>query len=459
MTGAPEHLAGRGHRTRRRIALYSHDTQGLGHVRRTSLLARAVVEADPDVDVLLLSGAAEATSLPLPARTEVVTLPGITKDPATGYGPRRWGGDLGGVVDVRAGVLDGALAAFDPDVLVVDKVPLGVGGELRPALERLRARGRTACVLGLRDVLDVPEVAVREWDDQRSTSVVARFYDEVWVYGDARVYDPLVEYALPDVVARRTVFTGYLGHGRSVAAARVGSPADHRAARAVAVPDVPYVLCLVGGGQDGAELARSFARTALPDGVRGVLVTGPYLPAATRAVLRRAALARPDLEVHAFVRDVVPLVEGARAVVTMGGYNSVCEVLASRRPALVVPRTRPRAEQLVRARRLAELGLVDVLDGDPAPERLASWLRGVAGGDGTAGRAARRADGAPSAVEVDLDGLARVPALVARLVARARSADVTPDVTAARDARVRTAPLMTAPTTTAPTEEDHRATA
>src|SRR5690606_21375233 len=135
-------------------------------------------------------------SLPLPERTEVVTLPRVGKDPDRGYGPRTWGGTLDDVVRVRAGVIDGALSAFRPDVLVVDKVPLGVGGELLPALRRLRADGRTACVLGLRDVLDTPEVAVREWREQRSTSVIERFFDEVWVYGDARVYDPLTEYAL-----------------------------------------------------------------------------------------------------------------------------------------------------------------------------------------------------------------------------------------------------------------------
>ncbi|MFC8921028.1 glycosyltransferase family protein [Cellulosimicrobium sp. NPDC057127] len=447
---APELPAPGGRPARRRVALYSHDTQGLGHVRRTSLLARAVVAADPDADVLLLSGAAEATSLPLPPRTEVVTLPGVAKDPAAGYGPRRWGGTLDDVVTVRAGVLDGALAAFGPDVLVVDKVPLGVGGELRPALERLRSRGRTACVLGLRDVLDVPEVAVREWDDQRSTSVVERLYDEVWVYGDARVYDPLVEYALPDVVARRTVFTGYLGRGRSATAAaraaRLPATASTAATVPTALPDAPYVLCLVGGGQDGAGLATAFAEATLPDGVRGVLVTGPYLPAAARAALHRAALARPDLEVRAFVRDVVPLVEGALAVVTMGGYNSVCEVLASGRPALVVPRTHPRAEQLVRARRLAELGLLDVLDDEPTPERVAAWL-----GSATRPRAGGRA-GARPALDVDLDGLARVPSLVARLVERARAAPTTTVPTT-------TVPTTPVPAAPAPTEEDHRATA
>ncbi|WP_079571041.1 glycosyltransferase family protein [Krasilnikoviella flava] len=390
-------------------------------MRRTSLLARAVVEADPDTDVLLLSGAREATSLPLPERTEVVTLPRVGKHPEHGYGPRTWSGTLEDVVHVRAGVLDGALAAFRPDVLVVDKVPLGVGGELLPALRRLRAQGGTACVLGLRDVLDTPEVAVREWREQRSTSVIEQFFDEVWVYGDAHVYDPLTEYALPGHVAARTVFTGYLGRGRTTAA-----PAPRTD------PAEPYVLCLVGGGQDGAALAEAFAAATLPAGHRGVLVTGPYLPEATRDQLHDLAARRDDLEVHAFVRDVVPLVEGAAAVVTMGGYNSVCELLASGRPGLVVPRTHPRAEQLVRACRLADLGLLDVLVGTITPERVGAWLARTAAGGGVL----RRAE-----ADVDLDGLSRVPALVDRLVAVARETTTVPTPSRVQQ------------------EEEHRATA
>ncbi|GAB3104954.1 glycosyltransferase family protein [Isoptericola nanjingensis] len=422
---------------RRRVAFYSHDTQGLGHVRRTSLLARAVVDADPDVDVLLLSGAREATSLPLPERTEVVTLPRVGKDPDRGYGPRTWAGTLDDVVRVRAGVIDGALAAFRPDVLVVDKVPLGVGGELLPALRCLRAEGGTACVLGLRDVLDTPEVAVREWREQRSTSVIERFFDEVWVYGDARVYDPLTEYALPEHVAARAVFTGYLGRGRASTTSTgylgrgrtVGTPAPTSAD--------PYVLCLVGGGQDGAALAEAFAAAPLPPGHRGVLVTGPYLPEAARDRLHAVAAGRDDLEVHAFVRDVVPLIEGAAAVVTMGGYNSVCELLASGRPGLVVPRTHPRAEQLVRARRLADLGLLDVLVGAITPDRVGAWLARTAVDD-----APRRPE-----VDVDLDGLSRVPELVDALVDRLAHRDEAP----ARPAAATPHPQDQ--------EEEHRATA
>jgi len=38
----------------------------------------------------------------------------------------------------------------------------------------------------------------------------------------------------------------------------------------------PYVLCVVGGGQDGAGLARAFSRAKRPRDTRGLIVTGPF---------------------------------------------------------------------------------------------------------------------------------------------------------------------------------------
>ena len=49
-----------------RIALYSHDTMGLGHIRRTSLLARALRRPPLNAHVLLLSGIRESGAYPLP---------------------------------------------------------------------------------------------------------------------------------------------------------------------------------------------------------------------------------------------------------------------------------------------------------------------------------------------------------------------------------------------------------
>jgi predicted glycosyltransferase len=386
----------------RRVAFYSHDTVGLGHTRRNLGLAAALVEAWPDIDVLIITGNPEATTLGLPPHTDVVTLPTISKDAAGEYQSRALNSPLSLVIEMRRRVIDGALTAFEPDLLVVDKVPLGVGGELLPALRTLSAAGGTKIVLGLREILDDPVSTVREWEAMGTTSAIAQFYDQVWVYGDQAVYDPVVEYGLPPVVANKTVYTGYLSHGR-IAAKEQGGPA------AASGPESPYILCLVGGGQDGYQLADSFARTQMPAGHRGIILTGPFMNADSRLRLRQAAAANPALTVHDFLPDAAALVDRAAAVVSMAGYNSACEILATATPALFVPRTTPRTEQQIRARRLTDHGLADMIDVDQLTSPwLARWLAA----------AVQHCDHGSTRAKttINLAGLDAVPALAATLV-------------------------------------------
>lgn len=385
----------------RRVALYSHDTQGLGHVRRNIALAAALVAADPATNVLLLTGAPEATALPLPPRTEVLTLPALAKDVHGAYASRVLDAPLADVLGLRTSVMTAALVSFRPDLLVVDKVARGVGGELDTVLRDVRRATDAKVVLGLREVLDDPEVARAEWLRDRTGDVLAELYDAVWVYGDPAVYDPVAEYDLGPAVAAMTRYTGYLGRGRDQ-----GTRTRSRAQARVHPPRAPYLLCLVGGGQDGFDLAHAFLRAPVPAGHEAVAVSGPYMSADARRGLRDAAAANPAARLLEFVPDAVEFVAGATGVVSMAGYNSVCEVLAAGRPALLVPRVRPRREQLVRAERLAGLGLVDVLRPDRCtPEAVGAWLARVA----DAGRL--HATG-----RVDLDGLARVPRLARELV-------------------------------------------
>ncbi len=389
----------------RRVALYSHDTQGLGHVRRNIALASALVDAEPHTDVLLLTGAPEATTLPLPPRTDVITLPTLRKDASGRYAARTLGAPLDELLALRSTMLTATLTGFAPDLLVVDKVARGVDGELDDALLRLR-HSATRVVLGLREVLDTPEVVRREWQAGRTTEAVRELYDAVWVYGDRDVYDLVSDCRLPVDVVAKTSYTGYLGHGRGVGARLRSRPVPR-----VAPPAGPYVLCLVGGGQDGLELADAFARAPLPHGHEGVVLTGPYLRREAREALRRAAAAAPGMSIVDFVPDAERFVAGAAAVVSMAGYNSVCELLAAGKRTLLVPRTTPRAEQLVRARSLARRGLVDVLDPELAdPRRLAAWT------------AQAVLAGPPRGQPVDLGGLARVPLLADALLAAGRGA-------------------------------------
>lgn len=374
-----------------RIALYSHDALGLGHVRRNLAIARALSTLDPAPDILLLTGAPEAVTAHRPAQCDLVSLPALSKDANGGYAARHLSVGQGHLRHMRRSILTAALSSFRPDVLVVDKHPRGFLGELEPALDLLRAAG-TRIVLGLRDVLDDAATSRREWRTDHSAQALHRWYDQVWVYGDQAVHDLAAELDLP---ADRTVHTGYLAAGRQ--------PVE-----LVTEVDEPYVLAMVGGGADGAQLAETFVRATMPAGHHGVLVTGPQMPAEDVARVVDIAAQRTDLTVRTYVDDAEALIAGSSAMVAMGGYNTVCEALALDARLLVVPRVSPRQEQLVRARLLTAAGKLDHLVPDRlTPATLSTWLHTAVN---------HHPDTRPTTTDIDLDGLARLPRLLAALV-------------------------------------------
>ncbi|HJG50698.1 MAG TPA: glycosyl transferase [Brachybacterium faecium] len=433
------------------IALYSHDSVGLGHSRRNRALAFALAAQLPaltggSVGGLLIAGHPDAGRDPLPEGWDWLVLPGMTRT-AGEYGPRRLGLDGPALRDLRSATIDAALAALEPDLFIADRHPFGIDGELRPVLSALRARG-TATVLGLREVLDTPRVAAAEWEALGGAEHVASFLDAIWVYGDAHVYDPRLTGELPPALARRAVLTGYLSHGRPAGrgAGRpdvlptgrreeptAGCPADRPtdrpagrpvgrsaglgSARRSSAPERPYVLTVLGGGSDGAALARLAVRSRPPRGHRHLLITGPQMPADEIAELRAlaetanraagaagAAAAEGPTTVLRSAPDVPELIAEAASVVCMGGYNTLAEVMATTTPALVVPRTRRRQEQPRRAQALAAVGAVETREPHSlTAEDLTAWWN-------------RSATTRTDRSGLDLGGLDVVPRLAAQLL-------------------------------------------
>src|SRR6185312_2447696 len=160
----------------RRIAFYSYDERGVGHVRRSIAIAHAIA-ADRPSSILLVAGAREAALFKLPEGTDTLALPA----PSTDFnGDRRGpttGLDTAGTVRLRGRALRNALAAFGPEVLIVDRLPLGVHDELADSLGVLRAMG-TRLVLGLRDVLDAPEAVRAEFARPNALAILREHYDE-----------------------------------------------------------------------------------------------------------------------------------------------------------------------------------------------------------------------------------------------------------------------------------------
>src|SRR5947207_1803819 len=335
-----------------------------------------------------------------PLVVDCVTLPALRREADGGYNPR-FLADISDrdLISLRAKVIRSAIKTFVPDVPVVDCLPVGVAGELTRTLARLRKNGNTRCVLGLRDVLQDAETVRRDWSERAHMDAIRDYYDAIWVYGDPTVYDPVRDYDLPDYARAKVRYTGYLDQRPRLELAEAQT-----AAVLASLPPGRVVLCVVGGGHDGGALAEAFVAADFPPDTTAVMVTGPLMPWETRQRLHRAAQRRTRFELLEFVPDPVPLIERADRVIAMGGYNTVCEVLSFEKPALIVPRvTEP--EQGIRARRMQELGLLDVLHPDHlTPQALSEWLSRDSGPP------------PPTRARVDLGGLTRIPGLLAELL-------------------------------------------
>ena len=346
-----------------RVALYSHDAKGLGHLRRNLALAHHLARALPgltghDVTGLVITGLAPGQEYRLPDGFDWLVLPGVKKSGGT-YLPQRLRITREDLSLIRGALLSGVLSTFAPDLLIIDRHPYGVHQELREPLTHLRrAHPAARVVLGLREVLDTPATVQREWDELGDTDTLRRLIDEVWVYGDAAVHDLSATGEAPTALEERMRYTGYLAHGRDIAETRDSSEASTALAGNALDPE-PFILTTAGGGSDGITLLRAAAKARVPDGYRHVVVTGPQLDAALFHQVAQAA--GPRTVVRRSWPGMSRHIQQAAAVISMAGYNTVSEILASDTPALLVPRETPRLEQFIRATALKEAGAVDLL--------------------------------------------------------------------------------------------------
>ena len=334
-----------------RILFYSHDTFGLGHLRRSRALAAALTQADPSASALILTGSPVAGRFTFPQRVDHVRLPGVTKRADGSYASQTIGMGIEEVTELRSSLIQTSVEQFDPDVLVVDKEPTGFRGELLPTLELLEHCGDKRLILGLRDVLDEPEVLAAEWDRKDALAATERFYDEIWVYGLRSVYDPTMGLPLSPAAQSRIHWTGYLRRD-------LGPIGE--------APEQPYILITPGGGGDGKAMVNLVlsAYEKDPDlSPRAILVYGPFLSGELREDFEaRVAALNGRVTAVGFESQIETLFAGAAGVVCMGGYNTFCEVLSFDKRAVIVPRTTPRLEQWIRASRAEDLGLVRMLD-------------------------------------------------------------------------------------------------
>lgn len=339
-----------------RILIYSHDTFGLGHLRRCRAIAHDLVDRYKGLSVLIMSGSPIIGSFDFRARVDFIRIPGVIKLHNGEYTSLGLHIDLEHTLALRSSIIHHTADIFAPDLFLVDKEPLGLRGEVSETLAMLKARG-VCNILGLRDVMDAPDELKAEWDRKKAMPALRDLYSEIWIYGTPLMGDTFKGISVPQEVHDKTIYTGYLP--RLI-------PRDSSLAPTLAL-EQPYILITTGGGGDGAPMIDWVLRAYEEDGAldrRAMVVLGPFMPTSERADFIERIERLENVSVITFDSHIEVLMSHAEGIVAMGGYNTFCEILSMDKRALLVPRSTPRKEQLIRAIQAQNLGLVKVLDGD-----------------------------------------------------------------------------------------------
>lgn len=339
------------------ILMYSHDTYGLGHIRRTMALAHSMLKKNHRI--LILTGSPIVGRFNFPRGIDFVRIPGMIKQSNEIYVPHSIAIDPSLALAIRQNIILATAQTFKPDLFLVDKAPLGLKLEITATLLWLRERSpKTLVVLGLRDIMDSPESTIEEWRERKMYGVFERLYSEIWIYGCRHVFDAVEEYAIPSHIEPKIHFTGYIPRHMPRIQNR---PAIRR--QLGIQPEEKLVLVTTGGGGDGFKVIDTYLSMLenhrAPD-VKSMIISGPMLSEDLYDQLASRAR-RLKVRMVKFHRKIEKVILAADCVISMGGYNTMCEIISAARPALIIPRCTPREEQLMRARIFAARGLLEYI--------------------------------------------------------------------------------------------------
>jgi predicted glycosyltransferase len=358
-----------------RMMIYSHDTFGLGHLRRCRRLAHAFVEKYQNLSVLILSGCPIIGSFDFKPRVDFVRIPGIQKQADGTYDAYHLGLPVQDVLTIRRKILLKSTQAFKPHLFLVDKEPWGLQGELKPTLHWLKEKG-VPTLLGLRDVLDDPETLAKEWKRKGAFEALESIYDQLWIYGPKTLYNPLKELPLSKNIMNKTHFTGYLCKPDAQKSLKL------LFSRKINL-DEPFILVTTGGGGDGDQVTECVLKTYEQYGHLlwpALIILGPFMSEDLKKKMLALSEQLPFVEIVEFEKELEAYMSKASAVVAMGGYNTFCEILELNKPALMIPRTFPRKEQFIRAKNAEKLGLISYVSLEEVehnPEKLYERLEAL----------------------------------------------------------------------------------
>jgi predicted glycosyltransferase len=333
-------------------------------MQRTSSIAWEIYRLHAEASILTFSDSQLGQFFPISPHHDYIKLPSIAKDSPGNWRATHLTMSFPEILHLRKQLLSHVLLNYAPDIFLVDHMPHGAMGELLPALESMKhSRIHTKVVLGLRDILDNPEVTINRWKVEGAYEVIERYYARILVFGMQDVYDVVERYQIPQSDAGKVFYCGYVTN------LSTANNAHAIRGRFLANKSVNtrLIVVMAGGGADAYPMMSTLIE-ALPKVLENhkcvaAVITGPFMPADLIADLNRRAAKLP-IHMMESVHDSLSHIAAADLVISMAGYNTSVEILRMRRSAIMIPRAGPSAEQRTRARLFADKHWVDMIDPD-----------------------------------------------------------------------------------------------
>jgi len=348
-----------------RVMFYCQHVLGIGHWVRSASIVRALAS---HAQVLLVNGGGEVAGFAFPSQVELASLPPLQTD--ADFSALETPSSTETVEEIqqqRKRMLLGLFERFQPDLLVIELFPFGrkrFAFELIPLLDRARAASsRPKIVCSLRDIL----VAKKDQQayEERVCQIVNSYFDLILVHGDPSFVRLQETFSRAAQLRCLVHYTGYVTQPTTHSGGQVPAmPADE----AVELNPAAPILASIGSGRyrNGHRLLKSVLQAAaelqgrVPNPFH--IYAGPYIPEDVFADLRQAAAGLQNVRLAKFTPSFQAFMERAALSISMGGYNTVMNVLRTGARALIFPyASNDDQEQMIRARKLEERGVIGLI--------------------------------------------------------------------------------------------------
>lgn len=339
----------------RKILMYAHDTFGLGHANRIICIANYLAN-DSRNKILIITGSSGLVLFKIHKTVDVIKIPSLYGDlnaqNRMGYTSLLGSKCNHEIFELRREMITKAVTIFRPDIFFVDHNPLGANKELLEILQYLKARRKNVRLyLGQRDIYYEKSRYKKIFSKNNWGYVLHNLYDKIFIYGQKNIFDYLKYYGLPPKICQKAHYLGYIVNSMEV--------------QRKILSKNKIVTVLGGGGKDGRkliDLCLKIYPVIQREGLDMLINLGPLMSEEDSQLIKKRASKYKDIILKDYIYNTKQYIYSSDLVISMGGYNTLCEILATNTPALIFPRCTNDREQLLRAQIMHRNGLVDFIN-------------------------------------------------------------------------------------------------